>query len=113
MSSVREDGKCQRCKSARVAMLNGKCSDMCSVNIGDREHEGYVPRELGVGGGDYVDLSWCLDCGQLQGEFPIPKHELEGAQDAEVEDVQCGECGWFNGKHKHTCSNEDKDAHVA
>lgn len=32
---------------------------------------------MGIGGGDYVEFDYCLDCGQIQGTFPVPKHEIE------------------------------------
>lgn len=76
---------CQRCNSNRVAEVSAKCSDMCGVNLGDSDHEGYVPKDLGVGGGDYVEFIFCLDCGQLQGNFPLPTAEIEkDTADAEV-----------------------------
>lgn len=68
---------CQKCKSTRVARLSAKCSDLCFVSVDGREHDGYVPSDMGIGGGDYVDLKWCLGCGQLQGEFPMSVSALE------------------------------------
>ncbi len=66
-----------KCGSERIAEIGAKCSDCCGVKIGTRIQDGYVPRDLGVGGGDYVEFKWCLDCGQIQGVFPLPKSELE------------------------------------
>lgn len=68
---------CQRCKSKRIAEVNGKCSDMCSYEVSGTEVSGYVPSDLGVGGGDYIEVKYCLDCGQLQGKFPLPVAEIE------------------------------------
>lgn len=68
---------CQRCKSQRLADVCAKCSDMCSVAIGSGGRDGYVPSNLGIGGGDYIEFSWCLDCGNIAGEWPVPPHELE------------------------------------
>jgi hypothetical protein len=68
---------CQRCKSERTARLGSKSSDLNMVCIGNKEHDGYVPYGLGIGGGDYVEFDWCLDCGQIQGTFPRPQHEME------------------------------------
>jgi hypothetical protein len=73
---------CQRCKSERIVNISGKVSDLCFARIGDHEHDGYVPDDLGVGGGDYLDFGLCLDCGQLQGEFPREPTELEGTEPA-------------------------------
>lgn len=67
--------ECQRCGSARVLSAQGKCSDLCFARIGDGpEHDGYVPKGLGIGAGDNIDIDLCLDCGQAQGEFPRPHH---------------------------------------
>lgn len=68
---------CQKCDSPRVASINAKCSDMCFVNLLDQEHDGYVPEDLGVGGGDYVEFDVCLACGHVQGEWPLPTTKLE------------------------------------
>jgi hypothetical protein len=68
---------CQLCKSNRVINVNAKCSDCCSVQLGNSEVDGYVPKDLGIGGGDYIEFSLCLQCGQLQGNFPIAVAEIE------------------------------------
>jgi hypothetical protein len=68
---------CKKCNSNRVAEVGAKCSDMFNVNLGDSTHEGYVPKDLGIGGGDYVEFEFCLDCGQLQGNFPLPPAQIE------------------------------------
>ena len=38
--------------------------DMFLVNIG-----------IG-GGGDYIDISYCLECGQIQDKFPIAEEDI-------------------------------------
>ncbi len=68
---------CKTCRSDRVASISAKSSDMNAVGIGERRHEGGVPRDMGVGGGDYVRFSWCLDCGFMAGSWPLPQCELE------------------------------------
>lgn len=73
--------KCQRCNSERVLGFNAKCSDMFSASVQEREFEGYVPHELGLGGGDYLEGHLCLDCGQLQGKFPKELQELDEDED--------------------------------
>jgi hypothetical protein len=69
--------KCKKCNSERILQAGGKCSDMFSAVIGNNEYSGYVPSDLGIGGGDYVEINVCLDCGQLQGKFPRPQTEME------------------------------------
>lgn len=84
--------KCQRCKSPRVATLSAKCSDMCGWSTDEFEHRGYAPEDVGVGGGDYIQLSYCLDCGQIQGEFPVKQEAVDslriGALKEEAEGIR-------------------------
>jgi hypothetical protein len=65
-----------------VGSITAKSSDLNSVTIGPDnayESDGYVPKGIGIGGGDYVEFDWCLDCGQIQHEFPVglPKSPFE------------------------------------
>lgn len=66
-----------KCGSTRIATVNAKCSDMCNVEIGSVEHNDYVPVDLGIGGGDYIRMKYCLDCGQMQGSFPLERSNIE------------------------------------
>ena len=50
---------------------------MCSVDLAGRHLNDCVPRDLGIGGGDDVQLDYCLDCGQIQGRFPLPGAQAE------------------------------------
>jgi hypothetical protein len=68
---------CLSCNSRRILSITAKCSDCFSASIGDIEIEGYVPCDLGIGGGDYIMLDLCLDCGKMQDKFPIPLSENE------------------------------------
>lgn len=72
---------CQRCQSPRVASVSGKTADLCYVNLGDEELDGYVPSDMGIGRGDYIRFSWCLTCGQIQGDFPLDPCSLEEDED--------------------------------
>jgi hypothetical protein len=69
--------KCHRCDSERIAECSAYCSDCFHVEIGDKEHSGYVPDNLGFGGGNNFHIKVCLNCGQVQGQFPKPVTELE------------------------------------
>lgn len=68
-----------KCGSERIVSVNSKCSDLCFVSYKGMEHNGYVPYDLGIGGGDYVEFDYCFDCGQIQGQFPISDITLEQA----------------------------------
>ena len=50
---------------------------MCSVDLAGHHVDDYVPRDLGIGGGDNVQLAYCLDCGQIQREFPLLMAKME------------------------------------
>jgi hypothetical protein len=89
---------CQRCNSERIAHVGAKCDDRCSVTIGEADSHGdYVPRDMRIGGGDYIEFAYCLECGQVQGKFPVPKTALEDSED-DVDDE-------FN----HSDVDEDED----
>jgi len=62
---------CDNCKSNLVADVLAKCSDMCHFELNDTILDGYVPNNVHIGGGDYVEFEYCLDCGKIQGNFPV------------------------------------------
>ena len=71
-----------KCNSDRIAFLNGKTSDMCQFQYKDIDKDGYVPKDLVIGKngyGDYINFHFCLECGKIQGEFPISDEEVEAA----------------------------------
>lgn len=69
--------ECQRCGSKRIVGVMGKCSDRVQLYTGENEHEGSVPDDMGIGGGDYINFDYCLNCGQIHGTFPKPKIAME------------------------------------
>jgi hypothetical protein len=73
--------RCQKCKSERVITINGKVSDCFDAHVGENDYDGYVPADLGVGSGDYINFEYCADCGQIQGEFPLQPTDLEGRRE--------------------------------
>lgn len=97
---------CQKCESKRVMSLYGKCSDRSNSSMQefDHEHDGYTPHINNVCGGDDIDITVCLDCGQLQGEWPLEKTEFE-------EECEAGDAEKEERKAEHEGSkdfNEDK-----
>lgn len=78
---------CQKCSSIRIFSINAKCSDLCNVvsNTG-LEHDGYVPENIGIGGGDYVEFDYCIDCGQIQGQFPISFNGKFSEDDSDLDE---------------------------
>ena len=79
--------KCQKCDSPRVININSKSSDLNCVYTDDVNHDGYVPTGIGIddGTGDYIVFAWCLNCGQIQGEFPLPISDFEMGEEDDDE----------------------------
>ena len=76
-----------KCGSHRIANINAKCSDMCHVEIEDENgyvnsSDDYAPKDMGIGGGDYLRFSYCMDCGSMQGNFPLDETDLEVSEDS-------------------------------
>lgn len=78
---------CQRCDSERICSINAKSSDLNNGYIMGKSFDGYVPEGLGIGGGDYVKFSWCLECGQIQGEFPLDTPDKFVAEEEDEEPI--------------------------
>lgn len=73
--------RCTSCNSVRIVKVSGKCSDMfsCSTRAQNiyRRYSGCVPSDLNIGGGDYLEFEFCLECGKIQADFPLPDTKLE------------------------------------
>ena len=72
---------CQQCRSPRLARVYGHCSDMCSVDLPGGTPTGTSPATSGSAAGDAVHFRYCLDCGQIQGTFPVPPTAIEERRD--------------------------------
>ena len=75
---------CQRCKSDRILHIHGKCSDMFDMEYKGVSGNGYVPKNLffGIDGyGDYVEMDFCLECGQIQSKFPVSESAVKVAME--------------------------------
>ena len=68
---------CQRCGGLRLARVLARCSDRCGIDLAGGHRHGSVPPDLGIGGGDDVRFAYCLDCGHVQGRFPLPPTAIE------------------------------------
>ena len=65
------------CDKERIANLTAKCSDNFGVEISNNSYEGYVPKDLGIGGGSYLEFAFCLNCGKIKGTWPAPISSIE------------------------------------
>ena len=77
--------KCTNCNAMRLASVSGKCSDLSNFEYHGEEIDGYVPCNIGIGGSDYVALTYCLECGTIQGDFPISEDAVQGVFEEEDE----------------------------
>ena len=70
---------CRKCSSARVLSCFGKSNDCNGFHIQGEELDDqcYVLRDCNIGGGDCYAFDLCLDCGQVQGDWPVPPLDFE------------------------------------
>ncbi len=80
---------CKNCGFERILAVNAKCSDNFTMWFNNNEYRGYVPKDAEIGGGDYIKLEYCLDCGQIQGDFPVDRLEIEdeAVEEGEVDEI--------------------------
>jgi hypothetical protein len=62
------------CGNPKIANVQAKCSDKFSLTMKNLKYTGYVPRDIGLGDGEYVKFEICLKCGKIQ-EFHSPDLE--------------------------------------
>jgi hypothetical protein len=72
---------CQRCGSSRVLEVSGNVANTCCIVMGQNEVVDCVPDNLGIGGGDFMEFEYCLECGQIQDTFPVDDPEWESEND--------------------------------
>ena len=66
---------CQRCGARRIVFIALEADDMATATIGDHRVENdYLPIDMGIGD---IEFRYCLNCGQIQGTWPVPETELE------------------------------------
>lgn len=61
---------CKNCKFEHLVAVGAKCSDLCNVDYNGQSKQGYVPDDIGIGGGDYIEFDYCPNCGMMYGDFP-------------------------------------------
>ena len=64
-----EEKICERCNGHKIAKVLSKSPDGYSVFINDVEYINPVANNMFDG--EYLEFSVCLDCGLVQGDFPI------------------------------------------
>ena len=69
--------KCDSCDSERILQTCGKTSDRLQCIFKGKETLGYAPKIKNICGGDYIEPDICLECGKVQGEFPVEDPDME------------------------------------
>lgn len=86
---------CDRCGSDRILEITGKVSDRGDYRYKDKEVDGYAPDVDNICGGDYIEPDICLECGKVQGEFPVADPEIEDDDDDDTVWVAPEGNGWY------------------
>lgn len=77
---------CKNCNSEWIAEVEGKVADSCTFRVGHDVVEGAdAPPDVGLGGGgDYIELKYCLECGMIQSDdFPADPEVVQAILDKE------------------------------
>lgn len=86
---------CRECNSERLVSIQGKCSDLFVASTSVLEYSGYVPSDLNIGGDDYIEFQFCLECGMIQGDFPVQSEVITACTvSGFYEDGLCPDCGY-------------------
>lgn len=67
------------CPSNRTAVINAKVDDQFTIGTSKVSYDGYVPRDINLGRGDYLKFHLCLDCGKIKGTWPVTDEQLQYA----------------------------------
>lgn len=67
---------CDSCKSERLLRISAKASDLWDWTYQGLDGGGYAPLLRNFCGGDYLDTTLCLECGKIQGDFPVPDVDM-------------------------------------
>jgi hypothetical protein len=66
-----------KCGNDKLIQVSGKVSDLCCASYDGVSTEGYAPRGIGVGGGDYLEFKYCPKCMTIQAPPPSEDDLLE------------------------------------
>jgi len=74
------------CPCNRLTYVHAKCGDLITITHNNKDYNlnHIQAHAFGVGSGDYLKFTYCMDCGRIQGSFPRPIFTDNGA---------CPDCG--------------------
>jgi hypothetical protein len=106
------NAKCQRCNTERVLFISMKVCDF-SVFVNDKHRDAYIPTDIGLGeySSDYLEFEFCLQCGQIQGLFPVPPSKLEqGLEQVTSDEEGDYSCDCQTSDEESDCKTSDEDS---
>jgi hypothetical protein len=76
---------CQNCHTSRLLSVKGEVPENFRLLVlgsgaspnGLLTHEWTIPLQLNLGGGNKLEFEVCLNCGQMQGDFPVTEFTTE------------------------------------
>ena len=73
--------RCQQCGSPRIAYIHSEPKDLNDFKFNDDGFgTGYLPDDsVGINVGEDIEFYYCLNCGQIQGDWPITEEQTEEA----------------------------------
>lgn len=74
---------CQKCNSENLAHI--EASEQLVIDYKDRKYVGKVPMEIELGNEEGIEFTYCINCGQIQGTFPITDEDMLFAMDEQEE----------------------------
>jgi hypothetical protein len=68
-----------------ILSISAKCSDLCWTEYTDNngnvsESDGYVPNDIGIGGGDYIEIDIDMETGRILNWKPISDKQVIESQ---------------------------------
>ena len=58
-------------------ILSNMEDSKCYLRLDNINSDHYAPPHLNIGeGGDYVEFDVCVNCGQMQGQWPLPSNVM-------------------------------------
>ena len=77
----------------RIIEVSGKTGDLCDIWYKGKSRDGYVPDNLGIGSGDYLEFDVCAECGRIQDFNPLADEEIFAALGHDNDDNDDDESG--------------------
>lgn len=72
---------CDKCDSIKLLEVYVQGRDTHHLDYKEMEIDGYMPEGLNLYGnyGDAIQFKLCMDCGKVQGKFPVSEEDIETA----------------------------------